>query len=131
MQDENLYKNAFEKAKEALITAEINIENDLLTSAQNRIYYAIFYAVTALAYKHDFITSKHGQLISWFNKKFVFEDKVFSKELFKIYKYNFENRQKADYDFTYSPLKDDVEQSLEDAKYFVEKIKEYLFQKNP
>lgn len=39
--------------------------------AVNRIYYGMYYALTALALKHGFETSKHGQLIGWFNKEFI------------------------------------------------------------
>lgn len=118
-----LIEAAIKKSDEALATAKLNLENNLLTSAQNRIYYAIFYIVSALAYENDFITSKHGQLISWFNKRFVYEEKTFEKELFKIYKYNFDNRQKADYDFTFVLSKEDVEQSYEDALTFIKQAK--------
>ena len=121
-----LVSRALEKSDEAMQTAKLNLDNDLLSSAQNRIYYGIFYAVNALAYKYGFITSKHGQLLSWFNKKFIHEDKVFDKELFKIYKYNFDNRQKSDYDFIYQPVKEDVELSYQDGMYFIDVIKKYL-----
>ena len=123
---ELLVSRALEKSAEAMQTAKLNLDNDLLSSAQNRIYYGIFYAVNALAYKYGFITSKHGQLLSWFNKKFIHEDKVFDKELFKIYKYNFDNRQKSDYDFIYQPVKEDVELSYQDGMYFIDVIKKYL-----
>lgn len=123
---ELLVSRALEKSDEAMQTAKLNLDNDLLSSAQNRIYYGIFYVVNALAYKYGFITSKHGQLLSWFNKKFIHEDKVFDKELFKIYKYNFDNRQKSDYDFIYQPVKEDVELSYQDGMYFIDVIKKYL-----
>lgn len=51
-----------EKSREALYDAEIAIENNRLDNAQNRIYYSIFYMITALAYKENFITSKHKNL---------------------------------------------------------------------
>ncbi len=125
---EILIMRALEKSDEAIQTARLNLDNNLLSASQNRIYYGIFYAVNALAYKYNFITSKHGQLLSWFNKKFIHEDKVFDKELFKIYKYNFENRQKTDYDFIYKPIKEDLEISYRDALYFIECVKKYLQQ---
>lgn len=125
-----LIQKAFEKADEALKTAELNLNNDLLSAAQNRIYYAIFYAVNALAYKFGFITSKHGQLLSWFNKKFIHEEAIFDIELFKIYKYNFDNRQKSDYDFMYTPQKQDLELSYKDAQYFIKILKDYINNRN-
>ncbi len=80
------------KADEALKDARISIEHDRLENAINRVYYAIFYPVTALAYLHGYSTSKHYQLIGWFNKKFIHEEERFSPEDYRVYKEAFENR---------------------------------------
>ncbi len=85
------------KSKEALFDAELAIKNNRLDNALNRIYYSVFYIVTALAYKENFLTSKHSQLLGWFNKKFIHEEKIFNEEFYIIYKDAFENRQNADY----------------------------------
>ena len=104
----------------------MNFDNEFYSTCQNRLYYAIFYIVTALAYKDNFITSKHSQLMSWFNKKYIYTDKVFDNRLFKIYKDTFANRQKSDYDFTYKVSKEDLELSIKDVEDFVSVIKNYL-----
>ena len=54
----------------------IDLANFLATSekyviAVNRIYYGMYYALTALALKNGFETSKHGQLIGWFNREYI------------------------------------------------------------
>ena len=115
-----------DKSTEALIDAEINISNDRLDNAQNRIYYAIFYSVSALGYLEDFITSKHMRLMGWFNKKFIYEEKVFEPKMYKIYKEAFENRQRSDYLISSSPGKEDVIDSFVDAKWFIGNIKSYI-----
>lgn len=121
-----LIKNAFEKADEALACARLNIDNNLLNGGQNRIYYAIFYAVMALGYSKNFVTSKHSQLLGWFNKNFIYENKTFSEDMFKIYKESYENRTKSDYQFNWSPNKEDLLKDLEDAHNFVTTIKQYI-----
>ncbi len=121
-----LIDNAFKKSHEAICSAESNFENKFYSTCQNRLYYAIFYAVTALAYKDDFITSKHAQLMSWFNKKYIYTDKIFEEQLFKIYKEAFTNRQKSDYDFMYEPDISEVFTLIEETKYFVSEIQKYL-----
>jgi uncharacterized protein (UPF0332 family) len=68
-------KRYLEKSNEALIDAKINIENERFSAALNRIYYTIFYSVIALGYKENFITSKHKQLLGWFNKFYIHEIK--------------------------------------------------------
>ena len=121
-----LIRQSFEKADEALLSAKINIDNNMLTTAQNRIYYAIFYSVLALGYYRNFVTSKHGQLLGWFNKTFIYEENVFSYEFFEIYKEAFESRRKSDYEFSWKPNREDILSDLESAKNFVQKIKEYV-----
>lgn len=49
------------KSSEALNDLKKSIDNNMLTTAQNRLYYSIFYAVVALGYCEGFITSKHTQ----------------------------------------------------------------------
>lgn len=121
-----LIQRAFEKADEAIQSAESSIKEGFLSTAQNRIYYAIFYSVIALGYFYDFTSSKHSQYLSWFNKKFIYTDKVFDEKLFKIYKEAYENRQKSDYEFMWKPVEEDVKTDLNDAKLFISKIKEHL-----
>ena len=57
-------------------TDTIDLANFLAKSekyviAVNRIYYGMYYALTALALKNGFETSKHGQLIGWFNREYI------------------------------------------------------------
>ena len=124
---EDLINIAIEKSKQAIKSAKDNIENNNLETAQNRIYYALFYIVTALAYKNDFITSKHSQLKGWFNKKFIYEDKVFEPEMIEIYNELYQFRQKSDYDLGYTPDIETVQESLVDVTEFVEKVKKEIF----
>jgi uncharacterized protein (UPF0332 family) len=122
-----LIKNAFEKADEALISAKLNIDNNLLTAAQNRIYYAVFYSVVGLGYSEDYITSKHSQLLGWFNKKFIHENKIFNKNMFRIYKEAYENRTKSDYQFSWKPNKQDMLKDLQEVEAFVKTVKEHIY----
>jgi uncharacterized protein (UPF0332 family) len=61
----------FNQARETLELARFLADQGKLAVAVNRIYYGMFYALGALALKHRFETSKHAQLIGWFNKNFV------------------------------------------------------------
>lgn len=66
-----LVKYRIERAEGTLEEIELAIENDKLHLAANRIYYSVFYVVSALALKNEFKTSKHSQLLSWFNREIV------------------------------------------------------------
>jgi len=70
-QRQELIRYRIEQAKETAKEADLMLQNNLLRGAVNRIYYAMFYMLLALALKYEFATSKHGQLIGWFNKNFI------------------------------------------------------------
>ena len=123
---EILIKRNIEKSDDSLKIAELIIRENIIFKALNMIYYACFYTVTALAEKHDFKTSKHYGLLKWFNQKFVHQDKVFSKEMYKVYEKTFDYRQKDDYDTLYVPTLEETLKILEDAKTFIKAVREYL-----
>lgn len=120
-----LVENWLSKAEEALIDAKDTIESGKYTNAQNRLYYAVFYAAMALGHNNDFITSKHSQLLGWFNKNFV-KTGIVDKKFGYIYSKAFNNRMKSDYTITFKPDKDDLLQSFEDIKEFIEIIRVYI-----
>jgi uncharacterized protein (UPF0332 family) len=94
---QQLIKYHIEKSKQAVEDVKFLIENKKLYLAANRIYYGIFYILSALALKHNFSTRNHGQLIGWFNKNFV-KTNVVDKKYSNIVRSSFELRSEADYD---------------------------------
>src|SRR3989304_624017 len=106
-----------------------NIENDRYFTASNRIYYSIFYSVISLGYLDSFITSKHNQLMGWFNKKYIYEEKIFNENLMKIYKEAYENRMESDYEISLPTSKDEISANLEKAKLFVNTLSDYIHKK--
>lgn len=119
---------AIEKSDEALKMSCKTI-NESLATAQNRAYYAIFYIVSALAYLDDFVTKSHHFLMGQFNKRYIYDKKIFDKSIFKIYKALIRDRESSDYDFTYKLTKEGVLQDIEDAKVFIETVKPYILQR--
>lgn len=57
----------------------------------------MYYSITALALKHQFETSKHQQLIGWFNQHFV-ATKIVDFKYGKMIRNAYQNRRKGDYD---------------------------------
>jgi len=94
---ESLIKYRIEQAYDTVDLVKFLIDNKKLMIAVNRIYYGMYYALAALALKHKFETSKHAQLIGWFNKTFV-ANNVIDKKFGKILRNAFQNRTKGDYD---------------------------------
>ncbi|OGH99886.1 MAG: hypothetical protein A2Y25_09775 [Candidatus Melainabacteria bacterium GWF2_37_15] len=120
-----LIKNWLYKSDQALKETLINIENNCMLSAQNRLYYTIFYAVSALAQSKGFITSKHRQLLGWFNKEYV-KTGIIPKEKSGVYLEAFEFRQKSDYTIEFEPDKEKLEKMTEEAQIFIKEIKDLL-----
>ncbi len=110
-----------EQAKASVNEAQVLIDNQMYRAAVNRIYYGMFYAVLALGLKHQFETSKHGQLIGWFNKKFI-KEKVIDRKYGKILREVFEFRQQGDYATFIEFTKDDVIDKFSDMKEFISVI---------
>lgn len=68
---ESLIIYRLSQAIDTIELARFLITSNILAVAVNRIYYGMYYSLTTLALKYKFETSKHHQLISWFNKEFV------------------------------------------------------------
>lgn len=113
------------RASETLEEAKIAIENKRYLLAANRIYYASFYSVSALAIKHEFKTSKHTQLLSWFNKNFV-KNGIVEKRLGKFYLDAFEMRQESDYEDFVVIDKTSIDEKYKLASEFVDRIVKLL-----
>lgn len=115
------------RAESTIDEAELALKNNKFTLTENRVYYSIFYIVSALALKHEFSTSKHSTLKGWFNQALVKTKKI-DVSFGKTYARAFEKRQKADYD-DYADFKlDEVKLDLENAKRFVARIKKYILE---
>jgi len=66
--NEILINHRIRQAEEALAEISILLEHKMLSLAVNRIYYTIFYAISAVSIRDNFSTSKHKNLLGWFNK---------------------------------------------------------------
>ena len=118
---EELIKYRIVRAKDAINDVQFLIENKKLTLAVNRIYYGIFYILSALALKHKFITSKHSQLLGWFNKTFVKKgiiDKKYGRFIHEAY----DKRSKGDYDDFVTFAKDEVKEMFKNMKDLISRI---------
>jgi uncharacterized protein (UPF0332 family) len=120
-----LITNWLFKSDEALNSTEKNIEINELYTAQNRLYYALFYAVSSLAQKNGFATSKHSQLKGWFNREYIKTNK-FQQEYGELYFDLYEARQKSDYAFNFKPQKELLISDLEKVKEFIEILRKEL-----
>ena len=120
-----LIKFRIEQAKETISDAEILIKFGKFRSAVNRIYYGMFYCLLALGLKHQFESSKHQQLIGWFNKNFIHTGKI-DEKFGVMLRDAFKERQKGDYEIFVQFTKEEVDEMFADMKIFVAEIENHL-----
>lgn len=85
-----------ERAQEAVDEAKVLFDAGHTNSYVNRLYYACFYAVSALLLTKNISTNKHGYLRSLLHREFV-KTGLIPNEMGKHFDLLFNNRQKGDY----------------------------------
>ena len=118
------------RARETLADARILADAGRWNPCVNRLYYACFYAVSALLIQEGLSSSKHTGLRSLFNRHFVKTNKV-PKEKARIFNDLFERRQEGDYvdfvsfkEFQVIPWLPEAETFVENIAVLIEKGKE-------
>jgi len=114
-----------QQARETIALVGFLIDNNQLTLSVNRVYYGMYYALSALAIRHQFETSKHAQLIGWFNKEFIATNKTDSK-YGKILRNAYEKRTKGDYEVFVTFEKEEVILMKTELEHFIEAIEKLL-----
>ena len=104
---EEIISYRIKKAYSTIEEVEVHIENQFWTTAINRLYYACFYAVSALLLKNDINTQSHSGTRQMFGLHFIKTEKI-SKELGKFYSEIFDMRHVGDYDDFVDFSKDDI-----------------------
>ncbi|MEA2008181.1 MAG: HEPN domain-containing protein [Chloroflexota bacterium] len=98
---EDLIEYRLERARETIEDAKLLASVGHWNPCVNRLYYACFYAVTALLVQHGLSSSKHTGIRSLFNREFIKTGKI-PKKMAILYNDLFEKRQEGDYvDFVY------------------------------
>jgi len=122
---ENLIIYRLEQANETILDVELLVENNRYRSAINRIYYGMFYALLALGTSQKFETSKHAQLIGWFNQNFIHKGLIDSK-YGKMINKAFNRRTKGDYDTFIEFDENIVSEMLIEMKDFISEISSFI-----
>jgi uncharacterized protein (UPF0332 family) len=106
------------RAKEALEEAILLLENDHINTFVNRLYYACFYAVSALLLAKGLSATRHSGVRVLFHQNIV-KPGLLTISQGPIYDKFFDNRQKGDYaDLTRFEAQD-VRPWLDEARAFV------------
>lgn len=122
---EELVKYRLQRAIDTLEDAKILADNQRWNSAINRLYYASYYAVTALLLDADLFTSTHNGVKSNFTEQFI-KTNILEKGYGKMYSQLFTWRQKGDYDDLFDFTEDKVMPYFEPVTDFIKFIEGYL-----
>lgn len=112
-----------EKAKTSLHQAEVNIDMGFVEVSANRLYYATYYAVSALLIANGLKAHTHGGIISIFGQHFV-RTNIIKKDDGRLYTQLFSYRLKGDYEDNYNLDIDEIKPLLEPAREFISRITE-------
>ena len=123
----DLIKYRLSRARETFEAAQILAENDKWNSSINRLYYAAYYAISALLLSKDLSPATHNGVKQKFSEFFIKEELI-PKEFGKIFSQLFTWRQKGDYDDLFDfdkekvlPYFDPVEKLIELTEEMIEK----------
>lgn len=114
------------KAKETLETAKMILnEGKDFTSANNRAYYAIFYAIRAVLAIEETDFKRHKDVLAYFNKEYVNKE-IFPKMIGRKISQAQRIREDSDYDDDYEPSLEKTEQQINTAGELVDLVEKYI-----
>jgi len=127
-QNNDLILHRINKAHDSLREAMVMAANEFWNAAVNRIYYACYYAVSALLLKKSIKTQTHKGVRQMFGLHYV-QKGIISRESGKFFTDLYDRRQTGDYDDYIVYSKETVEALFIQAKVFIDQIEQILNQK--
>jgi len=121
----DLIKYRLSRSRETFEAAQILAENDKWNSTINRLYYAAYYAISALLLSKDLSPTTHNGVKQNFSEHFIKEELI-PKEFGKIFSQLFTWRQKGDYDDLFDFDKEKVLPYFEPVENLIELIEEMI-----
>ena len=123
-----LAKIRFERADELIKEAEYMLAKNMYKSANNRAYYAIEKAISALLISRQIETKTHAGVLKMFNLEFVRNgDGTFIQEDYVIATEAEHIRNISDYDDFYIASKLETIELVNNARSLVDKVRSVLF----
>ena len=129
MMDEEMRKEVvayrLENARNTLREIPLHVGNELWNTAINRLYYACFYAVSALLVHSGIEAHTHGGVRRMLSLHFTKAGRLAVKWN-KFYTDLFDNRQTGDYEGFIYYDRETVEETYQQAMEFIEIIEELI-----
>jgi len=122
---EDYIKYRVDRANETIAEVCFHIENKFWNTAINRMYYACFYAVSALLAKYKIEVSSHSGVRQKFGENFV-KTGLIERDLAKHFTELFEKRHKGDYNDFYDYDEETVLRLFPVSKKFIKEVTNML-----
>jgi len=110
---------------ETLEAAEILIESKKWNSAINRLYYAAYYAISALLVQQEIITKTHSGIKTQFFLHYIKTGKI-KTQLGKVFSDLFDSRQKGDYGDFFDFKEEDLNSILAPTKELISEVRKEI-----
>ena len=125
----DLVKYRLEKANTTFAEVLVHFENQFYRTAANRLYYACFYAATALLLHNDYEPHTHSGVKTLLGLHFIKENKL-DKSYGQLYDTLFNLRQTGDYEDWVYIEEEDVLPLVEPARQFIKTIEKLINNNN-
>ena len=111
----------YERACSCLKQAECNASMDFWDVVANRLYYAVFHAVSALLIKDGYKVGTHKGAILMFGQNYV-RTGIFTADDSKLYSNLQMMREESDYNCVYVTTANEMQPLFEPVREFIAKV---------
>ena len=111
-----------EKADVAIDDALFLTDAGRYNIAANRLYYALYYAASALLLSQGIATKSHSELITQMHKNYI-KTGILTVEEGSLFRVMFDLRHEGDYEDFVDVEREDIEEYIPRVKELVEKLK--------
>ena len=119
-----------EVAKSDIKSAKILLDAGEYRGANNRAYYGIYHAISAIHALDGNAYKRHKDALANFNKNYI-KTEIFPRTLGRKIAEAEEIRHASDYDDFYIATREEAEEQMATAEELVEKIEEYVLKEFP
>jgi len=126
-QPEDYINYRIKRANETILEVQTHIKNKFWNTAVNRMYYACFYAISALLTKEKIEVSSHSAVRQKFGEYFVRTGKV-DRDLAKHFTELSEIRHKGDYNDFYDYDEETVMRLFPYSERLIDEVKKLLIE---
>ncbi len=114
-----------ESAENTLAEVDIHRTNGFYNTAVNRLYYACYYAATAILIANGIEVKSHDGVRMNLGK-YIVQEGMLTPELGRYFSRLFSKRSTGDYDDFFNHTIETVDELMPDAKLFIQTIKDWI-----